>query len=100
MAVLQPTEDRLLVKPIEASETTRGGIVLPASATAIKNRGVVVAAGYGRYNSDGVRLPMTIEVGQTIQFSSFGAGEPYTDDDGEDFIWMRQSDVLAVVREA
>ncbi len=99
MIVLKPTEDRLLVKPLDTAGETKGGIVLPETARTAKHRGVVVAAGPGRIGQDGVQLPMWIEEGQVVQFSAFGAGEAYQNEDGEEFVWMRQSDILCIVEE-
>lgn len=95
MTTLHPTEDRLLVKPLEAKETTRGGIILPTQE--VPNRGVVVEAGPGRVDQDGNRIPMWIKKDMVVQWSKFSPGEQFEDETGEIFSWMRQSDILCVV---
>jgi chaperonin GroES len=94
---LKPTEDRILVLPFKPKETSKGGIVIPASAQeADKNKGTVIVTGPGRMMEDGNRLPMTVAAGDTVYFSRFGAGEPY-EEDGVTYSLMRLSDILGTL---
>ena len=89
---LQPLGDRLVVKAIEAEQTTASGLVLPDTAQEKPSRGTVVAVGNGRYE-DGKRIPLDVAVGDEVIYSKYGGTEIKID--GEDLIILRESDVLA-----
>jgi len=89
---LKPLGDRLVVKAIEAEQTTVGGLVLPDTAQEKPSRGTVVAVGDGRYE-DGKRVPLDVAVGDEVIYSKYGGTEIKID--GEDLIILRESDVLA-----
>ncbi len=94
MAVkLQPLADRLVVKPIEREEVTKGGIVLPDTAKEKPQEGKVLAVGPGRLSEDGKRIVMDVKVGDTVIYAKYG-GTDYKLDD-EDVIILRESDILA-----
>ena len=94
MAVkLQPLADRLVVKPIEREEKTKGGIFLPDTAKEKPQEGEVVAVGPGRLSEDGKRIPLDIKVGDIVIYAKYGGTEVKVDD-GE-LIILRESDVLA-----
>ena len=94
MAVkLQPLADRLVVKPIEREEVTKGGIVLPDTAKEKPQEGKVIAVGPGRLSEDGKLIPMAIKVGDIVVYSKYG-GIDYKLDD-EDVLILRESDILA-----
>ena len=90
---LQPLADRLVVKPIEKEEITKGGIVLPDTAKEKPQEGKVLAVGPGRMSDDGKRLPMDISVGDTIIYAKYGGTEIKIDD--EELVILRESDILA-----
>jgi len=90
---LQPLADRLVVKPIEKEEVTKGGIVLPDTAKEKPQEGKVLAVGPGRMSDDGKRLPMDISVGDTIIYAKYGGTEIKIDD--EELVILRESDILA-----
>ena len=93
---LNPLGDRLIVLPLEEEQTTSGGIVLPDTAIERPQRGTVVAAGPGeRSRETGEVIPMTVAEGDTIVFSKYGGTEIRVD--GEDYLILRESDVLATV---
>jgi chaperonin GroES len=94
MAVkLQPLADRLVVKPIEREEVTKGGIVLPDTAREKPQEGEVIAVGPGRLSEDGKRIAMEVKVGDIVIYAKYG-GVEYKIDDKEVMI-LRESDILA-----
>ncbi len=94
MAVdLQPMADRLVVKPIEREEVTKGGIVLPDTAKEKPQEGEVLAVGPGRMTDEGKRIPMDISVGDVVVYAKYGGTEIKIE--GEELVILRESDVLA-----
>ncbi len=94
MAVkLQPLADRLVVRPIEREEVTKGGIVLPDTAKEKPQEGEVVAVGPGRLTEDGKRIPMDVKKGDIVIYTRYGGQEYKLDDEG--VIILRESDILA-----
>ena len=92
---LQPLGDRVVVQRDESLEVTTGGIVLPDSAKDAPARGTVVSVGDGIMMPDGSRVALQLTVGARVIFSSYG-GEAINIDD-EEYLLMRESDVLAVI---
>ena len=90
---LQPLADRLVVKPIEREEVTRGGIVLPDTAKEKPQEGKVLAAGPGRLSEDGKRIAMDVKVGDIVIYAKYGGTEIKIED--EELIILRESDILA-----
>lgn len=90
---LQPLGDRLVVKPTESEEKTKTGIYIPDTAKEKPQEGKVVAVGPGRMTDKGKRIPMNVEVGDTIIYSKYGGSEIKIDD--EEYIIMSESDILA-----
>ena len=94
MAVkLQPLADRLVVKPIEREEVTRGGIVLPDTAKEKPQEGEVMAVGPGRLSEDGKRIAMEVKVGDIVVYTKYGGTEIKIE--AEEFMILRESDILA-----
>ncbi|MDD5700594.1 MAG: co-chaperone GroES [Dehalococcoidales bacterium] len=90
---LQPLADRLVVKPIQKEETTRGGIIIPDTVKEKPQEGEVVAVGPGRMTDDGKRIALDIKVGDRVIYSKYGGSEIKVDD--EEMIILRESDILA-----
>jgi len=90
---LQPLADRVVVKPIEREEVTKGGIVLPDTAKEKPQEGKVVAVGQGRVSDDGKRIPMDVKVGDIVIYAKYGGTEIKVDD--EELVILRESDILA-----
>ena len=90
---LQPLADRLVVKPIEKEEVTKGGIVLPDTAKEKPQEGKVLAVGPGRLTDDGKRLAMDVGVGDIVIYAKYGGTEIKIDD--EELVILRESDILA-----
>ena len=94
MAVkIQPLADRVIVKPIEREEVTKGGIVLPDTIKEKPQEGEVLAVGPGRLSEDGKRVVMDVKVGDIVIYARYG-GQEYKIDD-EEVIILRESDILA-----
>ena len=93
MAKLQPLADRLIVKPIEREDVTKGGILLPDTAKEKPQEGKVIAVGPGRLSEDGKRIAMEVKVGDVVVYARYGGTEYRIDD--EELIILRESDILA-----
>ncbi len=94
MAVkLQPLADRLVVKPTEREEVTKGGIVLPDTAKEKPQEGKVLAVGPGRLSEDGKRIAMEVKVGDIVIYAKYGGTEIKLED--EELVILRESDILA-----
>ncbi len=94
MAVkLQPLADRLVVRPIEREEVTKGGIVLPDTAKEKPQEGKVLAVGPGRLSDDGKRIAMEVKVGDRVIYAKYGGTEIKIED--EELVILRESDILA-----
>ena len=92
---LQPLGDRVVVQPAEREETTKSGIVIPDTAKEKPQRGTVVAAGEGRRDDDGDRIPMDVKVGDQVLFAKYAGTEFKLDD--QDLLILAEKDVLAVI---
>ena len=93
--VLKPLEDRIVVRPLEAEQTTASGLVIPDTAKEKPQEGLVVAVGPGRFE-DGARVPMDVAKGDTVIFSKYGGTEVKYGAD--EFLILSARDVLAVVQ--
>jgi chaperonin GroES len=90
---LQPLADRLVVKPIEREEVTKGGIVLPDTAKEKPQEGEVMAVGPGKLSEDGKRIAMDVKVGDVVIYAKYGGTEIKVD--GEEMVILHESDILA-----
>ncbi len=92
---LKPLGDRLVVKPIEQEEVTSGGIILPETAKEKPQEGQVLAAGPGRLDDAGKRVPMEVKVGDRVLYAKYAGTEIKLEDDK--VLILKESDVLAIV---
>ncbi|MEW4528527.1 co-chaperone GroES [Maioricimonas sp. JC845] len=92
---LNPLDDRVVVEPVEAEETTAGGIVLPDTAKEKPQRGKVVAVGPGRLLDSGERCPVSVGEGDEVLFGKYGGTE--IEVDGAELKILRESDILAKI---
>ena len=90
-----PLHDRILVRRVEEVGTTRGGIIIPDSAKDKPSEGEVIAVGRGKSNDEGKVFPLAVKEGDHILFGKYSGTEIKLD--GEDFIIMREEEVLGVV---
>jgi chaperonin GroES len=91
---VRPLADRVVIKRFEAEETTKSGIVLPGSSKEKPQEAEVVAVGPGGV-VDGKEIKMEVAVGDKVLFSKYAGNEIKFD--GEEYIILRQSDILAVI---
>ncbi len=93
---IKPLEDRIVVKQLDAEQTTASGLVIPDTAKEKPQEGEVVAVGPGRFSEDGdSRVPMDVAVGDKVIYSKYGGTEvKFT---GEEYLILSARDVLAVV---
>lgn len=93
---LKPLDDRIVVEPNEAEQTTASGLVIPDTAKEKPQQGKVLAVGPGkRAENTGELIPLDISVGQTVLYSKYGGTEVTVD--GKDLLILSSRDVLAVV---
>lgn len=92
---IRPLDDRVVVQPIEAEETTAGGIVLPDTAKEKPQRGTVLAVGPGRLLDNGKRAELSVAVGDEVIYAKYGGSD--VEIDGEEYKILRESDILAKV---
>lgn len=92
---IRPLEDRVVVKPFEAEETTAGGIVLPDTAREKSLQGEVVAVGPGKLlEKSGERADMSVKVGDRVLYGKYAGTE--IELNGEDVVILRENDILAI----
>ncbi len=92
---IRPLNDRILVKRLEEEETTKGGIIIPDSAKEKPAEGEVISVGPGRKNDKGDIIAMQLKAGDRVLFSKYGGTDVKLD--GEDYLIMREDDVLGVL---
>ena len=93
----RPLHDRVVVKRTEQETKTRGGIIIPDTATEKPQQGEVLAAGPGARGDDGKLVPLDVKVGDTVMFGKWSGTEVKID--GEDLIIMKESDIMGVVEQ-
>ena len=93
---IQPLHDRILVQPILEKEVRKSGIIIPDSAKEKPIEGRVKAGGKGKIGDDGKPVKLEVKVGDKVLYSKYGGTEVKFD--GDDFLLMREDDVLAIVK--
>lgn len=94
---VRPLHDRILVQRIDEGEQKVGGIIVPDTAKEKPQQGKVIAAGNGKTKDDGKRVPLDVKAGDRILFGKYSGQEIKLD--GDEYLIMREDDVLAVVEE-
>jgi chaperonin GroES len=92
---IRPLHDRILIKRVEEQETRRGGIIIPDTAKERPQEGKVVAAGNGKVNEDGKKIPLDVKAGDRILFGKYSGSEVKIED--EEYLILREEDVLAIL---
>jgi chaperonin GroES len=92
---IKPLEDRIVVKSLEAEQTTASGLVIPDTAKEKPQEGEVLAVGPGRIDDKGNRVPLDITVGDRVIYSKYGGTE--VKHKGDEYLILSARDVLAVV---
>ncbi|MEW5842655.1 MAG: co-chaperone GroES [Bacteroidota bacterium] len=93
---IKPLADRVIVKPKEAEETTKGGIILPDTAKEKPVEGTIVAVGAGKVTDDGKTIAMSLKVGDVVLYGKYSGTEVKID--GEEYLIMRESDIYGIVK--
>ncbi len=94
---IKPLADRIVVRPLEAEEKTKGGIVLPETAKEKPQEGKIVAVGRGKVLDNGHVQPLELKVGDRILYGKY-SGSEITTKEGEELLIMREEDVLAIIK--
>lgn len=92
---LKPLEDRIVVEPSEAEQTTASGLVIPDTAKEKPQQGKVIAVGAGHRGEDGSYTPLEVSAGDTVLYSKYGGTEVTIG--GKDLLILSSRDVLAIV---
>ena len=92
---VRPLHDRLIVRRLDEGEQKIGGIIIPDTAKEKPQQGKVIAVGSGKVGEDGKRIALDVKAGDTILFGKYSGQEIKLD--GEDFLIMREDEVLAVI---
>jgi chaperonin GroES len=92
---VKPLADRVVVKATEEAETMRGGLYIPDTAKEKPQQGEVVAVGPGKLSDEGKRIDMELKVGDKVLYGKYSGTEVTVD--GDQYLILRESDVLAVV---
>jgi chaperonin GroES len=96
---LKPLGDRVIVEPIDKEEETfaGGALVLPETAKEKPQQGLIIAAGPGRKDEDGERIPMDVATGQRVLYAKYAGTEIKLD--GKKLLILKESDILAIVED-
>jgi len=94
---VRPLHDRLIVKRLEEEDKTKGGIIIPDTAKEKPIEGKVIAAGEGKIDKDGKKIPMEVKKGDRILFAKYAGTEVKME--GEEYLMMKEDDVLAIIEE-
>ncbi|MEJ2150325.1 MAG: co-chaperone GroES [Chloroflexota bacterium] len=92
---LRPLGDRVVIEPSEKDERTESGLFIPETVKEKPQEGTIVAVGAGKRDDDGKRIPMDVEVGQTVLFAKYAGTEIKLE--GKKVLILKESDVLAIV---
>jgi chaperonin GroES len=92
---LRPLHDRIIVQRLEEGEQQIGGIIIPDTAREKPQQGKVVAAGNGKVNDEGKRVPLDVKAGDLILFGKYAGQEIKLD--GEEYLIVKEDEVLAVI---
>ena len=92
---MRPLNDRIIVRRIEQGEQNVGGIIIPDSAKEKPQQGTVIAAGSGKRNDEGERVPLDVKAGDLILFGKYTSQDVKLD--GEEYLILREDEVLAIL---
>ncbi|MBN1213582.1 MAG: co-chaperone GroES [candidate division Zixibacteria bacterium] len=93
---IRPLADRVIVKPLEEVEVKKGGIIIPDTAKEKPMEGEIIEIGSGRLNDDGKKMPLEVKKGDRVLYGKYSGTEVSID--GEEFLIMREADILAVIQ--
>ena len=98
MASIRPLHDRVIIKRIEEGEQVRGGIIIPDAAREKPQEGEVIAVGKGKRQDNGDYVGLDVQQGDRVLFGKYAGTEVKLD--GEDYLIMREDDILGVIEKA
>ena len=93
---IKPLEDRIVIKSLEAEQTTASGLVIPDTAKEKPQEGEVLAVGPGRIDDKGNRVPLDVNVGDRVIYSKYGGTEIKIDD--KEYQILREDDILGIIK--
>jgi chaperonin GroES len=93
---IEPLGDKVVVKPLTEEQTTKGGIILPDTAKEKPQRGVIEAAGPGKLDDKGTRIPMEIKKGDKVIYQKYTGTE--IKEGNEEYLILRESDIIARIK--
>ena len=92
---IKPLADRVVVRPLEAEDKTKGGLYVPDTAKERPQQGEIVAVGPGRVTDDGKKVPPEVKVGDRILYGKYSGTE--VNYEGTEYLIMRESDIFAIL---
>ena len=92
---IRPLHDRIIIQRLDEGEQKVGGIIIPDTAKEKPQQGKVIAAGIGKTNDDGKRIPLDVTAGDTILFGKYSGQEIKLE--GEEYLIMKEDEVLAII---
>jgi chaperonin GroES len=92
---IRPLQDRILIKRLDEDEMTRGGIIIPDSAKEKPMEGEIIAAGKGKVDDSGKRVPLEVKVGDKVMYSKYSGTEVTID--GAEHLIVREDDILGII---
>ncbi len=95
---VKPLADRVVVKPIEESETVKGGIIIPDTAKEKPMQGEIIEVGPGRMTEDGKKMPLEVKKGDKVLYGKYSGTEVSIG--GEEYLIMRESDIFAIIQDS
>jgi chaperonin GroES len=95
---ITPLHDRVIVRRIEESTTSTGGIIIPDSAKEKPQEGEIIAVGEGKYKEDGTRQSLDVKAGDRVLFGKYSGSEITLD--GEELLMMREDEILGIINRA
>jgi chaperonin GroES len=93
---IQPLSDRVVVQALEDTEQMRGGLYIPDTAKEKPMQGTIIAVGPGKLSDENERITPDVEVGQTVLYGKYSGTEVTVD--GKEFLILRESDILAIIK--
>lgn len=93
---IKPLADHIFVEPLNEDKTSKGGILIPATAEEKPIMGKVIAVGPGKTTDQGKLIPLTVKVGDKVLFTKYSPNEIKIDD--KDYLVIREDDVLAIIK--
>jgi len=93
--LVQPIADRVLVRPLESEDRSKGGVIIPDTAKEKPQMGEVISVGPGKIQDNGQRLVPEVKQGDKVLYTSYAGTEVKID--GEKLLLMRESDILGIV---